>query len=155
MLTVNTDSVLVEITGDIFRHTTRLPPLNCGETSCALFKEHLDALLALTSSRSHWCAIALADPILWTDIFVDVMSPSLLHLHLGRSASSHLDMAVNDPHSVTHFVICDEAYRFRRFIVDDVKLPPIWGGAFLSAASHIGGLRIDAHPATHLSDSSF
>ena len=146
MLTANTDSAPVEIICDIFRHATRLPPLNCDEKSRVLFRERLDTLLALTGSCGRWRAIALADPTLWTDIFVDVMSPDLLRLHLERSAGLHLNVIITDPHPVTHSIICDEAYRFRRFIVDDMKLSPIWGDAFPNAASHLEELRIDAHP---------
>jgi len=103
-------------------------------------------LLALTGSCSRWRAIALADPTLWTDIFVDVMTPDLLHLHLTRSAGLPLDVVITNPHPVAHSVLCEEAHRFRRFIVDDMKLLPVWGDAFPSAASNLEELRIDAHP---------
>lgn len=103
-------------------------------------------LLALTSSCSRWRAIALADPTLWTNIFADVMSPDLLHLHLERSAGLRLDVIITNPNPVTHSVLCKEAHRFRRFIVDDIMLLPIWGDAFPEAASSLEELRIDAHP---------
>ena len=51
-----------------------------------------------------------------------------------------------DPHPVTHSTICNEVYRFKRFIVDDMKLSPVWGAAFPTAASHLEELRIDAYP---------
>ena len=90
--------------------------------------------------------LVLADPTLWADIFVDVMSPYLLRLHLERSAGLPLNVAITDPHPVIHSIICDEAYRFRRFIVDNMELRPVWEGAFPTAASHLEELRIDAHP---------
>ena len=74
------------------------------------------------------------------------MTPDLLRLHLGRSAGLRLDVVITDPHPVTHSVICKEAYRFRRFIVDDMKLSPVWVDAFPDAASNLEELRIDAHP---------
>ena len=103
-------------------------------------------LATLTGSCSRWRAIALADPSLWTDIFVDVMTPDLLRLHLERSAGLRLDVVITNPHPVTHSVLCKEAHRFRRFIADDMKLSPIWGDAFPDAASNLEELRIDAHP---------
>ncbi|KAF9647724.1 hypothetical protein BDM02DRAFT_3129556 [Thelephora ganbajun] len=141
-----TDSAPVEIICDIFRHATLLPQLNCDDKSRVLFKEYLAVLLALTSSCSRWRAIALADPTLWTDIFVDVMTPDLLHLHLDRSAGLRLDVVITDPHPDTHFILCKEACRFRRLIVKDMKLSPIWGDAFPVVASDLEELRIDAHP---------
>ena len=146
MLTTTADSAPVEIICDIFRHATRLPQLNCDEKSRALFKEYLAVLLVLTSSCSRWRAIALADPTLWTDIFVDVMTPDLLHLYLERSAGLRLDVVITNPHPITHSVLCKEAHRFRRFILDDMKLSPFWGDAFPGAASNLEELRIDAHP---------
>ena len=74
------------------------------------------------------------------------MSPYLLRLHLERSASLPLNVAITDPHPVIHSIICDEAYRFRRSIVDNMKLRPVWEDAFPTAASHLEELRIDAHP---------
>lgn len=103
-------------------------------------------LLALTGSCGRWRAIALADPTLWTDIFVDVMAPDLLRLHLERSADLRLDVVITNPHPIAHSVLCREAHRFRRFIVDDMKLSPIWGDALPDAASNLEELRIDAHP---------
>ena len=146
VLTSSPDSAPVEIICDIFRHATRLPPLKCDATSRALFNGCLATLLALTSSCRRWRAIALADPTLWTDIFVDVMHPDLLRLHLERSAGLGLNVVVTDPHPVTHSIICDEAHRFRRFIVDDMELSPVWGDALPNVASHLEELRIDAHP---------
>ena len=136
----------MEIICDIFRHATRLPQLNCDEKSRVLFKAHLTVLLALTSSCSRWRAIALADPTLWTNIFTDVMSPDLLRLHLERSASLRLDVVTSNPHPITHSILCKQAHRFKRFIVDDMKLSPIWGDAFPDAAPSLEELRIDAHP---------
>ena len=141
-----TDCALVEVICDFFRHATRLPQLNCDEKSRVLFREHLTVLLALTGSCSRWRAIALADPALWTDIFVDVMTPDLLSLHLERSAGLCLNVVITNPHPVTHSILCREAHRFRRFIVDDMKLSPIWGDAFPVAASNLEELRIDAYP---------
>ena len=146
MLTTPTDCAPVEIICDIFRHATQLPRLNCDEKSRVLFKEHLSVLLALTSSCGRWRAIALADPTLWTDIFVDVMTPDHLCLHLERSAGLCLDVVITNPHPVTHHILCREAHRFRRFIVDDMKLSPIWEDAFPAAASNLEELRIDAYP---------
>lgn len=103
-------------------------------------------MLALTSSCSRWRAIALAYPALWTDVFADVMSPDLLRLHLERSAHLPLDVVITNPHPVTHSLLCKEAHRFRRFIVDDMKLSPVWGDAFPTAAPDLEELRIDAHP---------
>ena len=100
----------------------RLPPLNCDDKSHILFKERLGTLLTLTSSCGRWCAIALADPILWTNIFVDVMSSDFLRLHPGPSAGLRLKVIITGPHPVTH------------------------GDALPSAASHLKKLRIDAHP---------
>ena len=77
----NTVFATDEIICDILHHATRLPPLICNETSRILFKERLGTLLALTGSCGRWCAITLANPILWTDVFVDAMSPDLLCLH--------------------------------------------------------------------------
>ena len=142
VLTANTDSAPVEIICDIFRHAIRLPLLNCDEKSRILFREHLGILLALTGS----CAPLSPRTTLWTDIFVDVISPDLLRLHLECSAGLRLNVFITDPHLATHSIICDEAYRFRRSIMDDMKLPPIWGDTFPSAASHLEELRIDAHP---------
>ena len=48
-------------------------------------------------------------------------------------------MVITDQHPVTHSTICDEAYRFSRFIVDDIKLSP-------AAASRLKELQVDAHP---------
>ena len=146
MLTTTADSAPVEIICDIFRHATRLPQLNCDEKSRALFKGYLAVLFALTSSCSRWRAIALADPTLWTNIFVDVMTPDLLRLYLERSAGLRLDVVITNPHPVTHSVLCKEAHRLRRFILDDMKLSPFWGDAFPGAASNLEELRIDAHP---------
>lgn len=140
------DCAPVEIVCDIFRHATRLPQLNCDEKSRSLFKERLAVLLALTSSCRRWRAIALADPTLWTDIFSDVMSPDLLRLHLERSAELRLNVVITNPHPVIHSILYKEAYRFRRFIAEDMKLSPIWGDAFPDAASTLEELRIDAHP---------
>ena len=67
------------------------------------------------------------------------MSPNLLRLHLEPSPGLHLNVVINDQHPVTHSTICDEAYRFSRFIVDDIKLSP-------AAASRLKELQIDAHP---------
>ena len=146
MLTVTPDCAPVEVICDIFRHATRLPQLNCDEKSRVLFKEHLTVLLALTGSCSRWRAIALADPTLWTDIFVDVMTLDFLRLHLERSVGLPLDVVVTNPHPVTHSVLCEQAHRFRRFIVDDMRLSSVWGDAFPEAASNLEELRIDAHP---------
>ena len=146
VLTTTLECTPVEIICDIFRHATRLPQLNCDDRSRVFFKEYLAVLLALTGSCSRWRAIALADPTLWTVVFVDVMSPDLLRLHLERSAGLHLDVVITDPHPITHSVLCKEAHRFRRFIVDDMKLSPTWGDAFPEAASSLEELRIDAHP---------
>ena len=137
MLTTTPESAPVEIICDIFRHVTRLPQLNCDDKSRVLFKEYLAVLLALTSSCSRWRAIALADPTLWTDIFVDVMTPDLLLLHLQRSAGLRLDIVITNPHPVTHSVLCKEAHRFRRFIIDDMRLSPCWEDAFPGAASDL------------------
>ena len=52
--------------------------------------------------------------------------PRLLRLHLESWAGLRPNVAIIDPHSVTHSIICDEAYRFRRFIVEDTKLLPCW-----------------------------
>ena len=145
-LTATPDSAPVEVICDIFRHATRLPQLNCDEKSRVLYREYLAVLFTLTGSCSRWRAIALADPILWTAIFVDVMTPDLLRLHLERSAGLRLDVVITNPHPVTHSLLCKEAHRFRRFIVDDMKLSPIWGDAFPDAASNLEELRIDAHP---------
>jgi len=106
----------------------------------------MTVLLALTSSCNRWRAIALADPALWTNIFVDVMTPDLLRLHLERSASLRLNVVITNPHPITHSVLYKEAHRFRRFIVDDMKLSPVWGDALPDAASDLEELRIDAHP---------
>jgi hypothetical protein len=146
VLTSDTDSAPFEIICDIFRHATRLPPLKCDEASRALFKGYLATLLALTGSCGRWHAIALADPTLWTNIFVDVLSPDLLCLHLRHSAGLCLNVVITNPHPTTHSIICDEAYRFRRSIVDDMKLSPVWGDAFPSVASHPKELQIDTHP---------
>ena len=146
MLTTTPDCAPVEIICDILRHATRLPQLNCDEKSRVLFREYLTGLLALTGSCSRWRAIALADPILWTDIFVDVMTPDFLHLHLERSAGLRLDVVIIDPHPVTHSVLCKEAHRFRSFTADDVKLSPILGDMFPEPASNLEELRIDAYP---------
>lgn len=146
MLTTAADSAPVEIICDIFRHATRLPQLNCDDKSRVLFKEYLAILLALTGSCSRWRAIALADPALWTNIFADVMALDLLRLHLERSAGLRLDVVITNPHPATHSVLCKEAHRFRRFIVDDMKLSPFWEDAFPGAASNLEELRIDAHP---------
>jgi len=145
-LTVSSDCAPVEIICDIFRHATQLPQLNCDEKSRVLFREHLAVLLALTGSCSRWRAIALADPALWTDIFVDVMTLDLLRLHLGRSAGLRLNVVITNPHPITHSVLYKEAHRFRRFIVDDMKLSPVWGDAFPDAGSELEELRIDAYP---------
>ena len=83
---------------------------------------------------------------MWTNIFVDVMTPDLLRLHLERSASLRLDVVITNPHPFTHSVLYKEAHRFRRFIVDDMKLSPVWGDAFPGAASNLEELRIDADP---------
>ena len=146
MLTATPDFAPVEIICDIFRHATRLPKLNCDEKSRVLFKEYLAGLFALTGSCSRWRAIALADPTLWTNIFVDVMTPDLLLLHLERSAGLRLDVVITDLHPVTHSVLCKEAHRFRSFIVDDVKLSPGLEDAFPGPASNLEELRIDAYP---------
>ena len=103
-------------------------------------------LLALTGSCRHWRAIALADPILWTNIFADVMSPDLMRLHLERSAGLPLDVVITDPHPMIHSILCNEAHRFGRFIVHDMKLSPIWADAFPQAAPKLEELRIDANP---------
>ena len=103
-------------------------------------------LLALTGSCSRWRAIALADPALWTDIFVDAMTPDLLRLHLERSAGLRLNVVITNPHPFTHSVLYKQAHRFKRLIVDDMKLSPVWGDAFPAAASDLEELRIDAHP---------
>ena len=145
-MTATADIAPTEIICDIFRHATQLPQLNCDDKSRALFREYLAVLLALTGSCSRWRAIALADPTLWTDIFVDVMTPDLLHLHLERSADLRIDVVMTNPHPITHSVLCKEAHRFRRFIVDDIKLSPVWGDAFPDAAPNLEELRIDAHP---------
>ena len=55
------------------------------------------------------------------------MSPDLLRLHLERSAVLRLNVIITDLHPITHSIICDEAYQFRRFIVEDMKLSAIWG----------------------------
>jgi hypothetical protein len=146
VLTTTPDSAPVEIICDIFRHATRLPQLNCDEKSRVLFSEYLAVLLALTGSCSRWRAIALADPTLWTNIFVDVMTPDLLCLHLERSARLRLDVIITNPHPVAHSVLCKEAHRFRRFIADDMTLSPFWEDAFPGVASNLEELRIDAHP---------
>ena len=90
-------------------------------------------LLTLTDSCDRWRVIALADPTLRIDIFVDVISPDLLRLYLERSAGLRLTVIITDPDLVTHSIICDKAYRFRRFIVD----------AFPRAVTHPEELRID------------
>lgn len=147
------DCAPVEIICDIFRHATRLPPLNCDEKSRVLFKEQVAVLLALTGSCSRWRAIALADPMLWTNIFADVMSPDMLCSHLKRSAGLRLDVVITNPHPVTHSILCKEGRRFRRFIANDMKLSPLWGDAFPDATSSLEELRIDAH--THFPSLGF
>ena len=114
MLTTNTGSAPVEIIYEVFRHATRLPPLNCDNKFRVFFKEHLGTLLTITGLYGRWCT----DPTLWTKIFIDAMSPILLHLHLGRSAGLRLKVFTIDLHPVTHSIICDEAYRFRRFNIE-------------------------------------
>ena len=92
-------------------------------------------MLVLTDSRH--CP---RSPTSWIDIFVDIMSPDLLRLHLKLSPGLHLDVVTTDPHPITHSTICDEADRFRRFVVDDIKLSPIRGDAFPTVSSRLNGL---------------
>ena len=66
------------------------------------------------------------------------MSPDLLRLHLEPSPGLHLNVVITDQHPVTDSAICDEVYRFSRFIVDDIKLSP-------AAASRLKELQIDVH----------
>ena len=77
----------------------------------------------------------LVDLILRTGIFVDVMYPDLL-VCTKRSVGLYSNVVITNPHPITHPTIRDEAYRFRRFIVDDMKPSPIRGDAFPSVASH-------------------
>jgi hypothetical protein len=146
MLTTTLDCAPVEIICHIFRHATQLPLLDCDEKSRVLFKDNIAVLLALTGSCNRWRAIALADPTLWTVVFADVMSPDLLRLHLERSAGLRLDVVITNPDPNTHLVLCKEAHRFRRFIVDDMRLLPTWETSFPEAALDLEELRIDAHP---------
>ena len=74
------------------------------------------------------------------------MSPDLVRLHLERSARLHLDVVITNPHPTTHSVLYKEAHRFKRFIVGDIRLSPVWGDSFPEAASGLEELRIDAHP---------
>ena len=55
-------------------------------------------------------------------------------------------MVITDPRPAIHFIICDGADRFSRFIVDDIKLSPIWGDALPTAASCLEEVQTDAHP---------
>ena len=50
------------------------------------------------------------------------MSPDLLRLQAECCAGLCLNVVITDPHPVAYSVICDEAYRFGGFVVDEMKL---------------------------------
>lgn len=73
------------------------------------------------------------------------MSPDLLRLHLERSAGLRLDVIITNPHPTTHSFLYKEAHRFRRLIIDDMRLLITWESAFPDAGSRLEELRINAH----------
>ena len=129
VLTANTDSAPVEIIRDIFRHALHS---FCSTVTRSPASSSMSAPVHCSFSPVHTATDALLPHLIDRHL-----SPDLLRLHLERSAVLRLNAIITDPHPVTHSIICDEAYRFRRFIVDDMKLSPIWGDALPSAASHL------------------
>ena len=145
VLTATLDNAPVEIICNIFRHATRIPPLNCDDKSRSLFKQSLTALLALTASCRRWRVIVLADPTLWTILFADLMSPNLLLLHLQRSAGLPLEVIITNPHPIFHSILLNEAYRFRRLVVDDLIPYATWSISFPGVPRSLEELQIDGH----------